>query len=349
MASDELSARDRDRAAKPMEDEDVRGRLAFAEVRVAAEAMSTRRAEFGGLDGFVPDQERLSAIREDIVAFYAGVGVHVGDVPVRVVRTLPEPYASKGFSALTADLGDWKRHGVEPGIYFLESALQPLFTEYFVAHEIVHVWLGLISPDDSCTILEEGLAEYLSIFGYIGHRYGASAARKLHRLYRLNSSANSRFESYVDGLKQLLFVIDAVGGDAEVLAIARGGRAALNEAFQEVLAGAAEQPSGGGVQPDVLGEGRASAKSLVLAVPRSLVVSASAYQVAVVARDGMTVRELAHDTGMSLTAVDAGLRELDGRALITLRKAGQVVSRNLALEHVERGHLRYDFRDAGSV
>ncbi|MBP2329715.1 hypothetical protein JOF56_010100 [Kibdelosporangium banguiense] len=329
-------------------DEEVRRYYALRELRTVVDIVRRGGDHVSEILNFEPIQDRLNRIRDQVAEFYTTLGVDVAEVPVRVVESLPEPYATKGFSALTADLGDKKRHGIEPGIYFLRAATSPFLAEYFVAHEIIHVWLGTMSPDESCTLFEEGFAELLSIFGYIAQKYTTDVAAGFYRIFRLNSNAHTRFESYVDGLKQVVFAVDDLGGVPELIDRARVGRPSLNASLNGEGSSARER-SPMPVEPGARQGMDDAARSLLLFFPRSLVVSAPAFRVAQVAQDGMTIRELSNQASMTVELTAKALDELDARALTTLRKDGQVVSRNLAREHLERGHLRFDFRAVGST
>jgi hypothetical protein len=344
------SARDawseRVKVTPPISDEDARRQLVLDELVAVIEAIKGNNIKVDFAD-FEQSQRYMERVRDDVVSFYAEFGISIGDAVVRVVDRIPEPYGSKGFSALTADVGDLRKHGIEPGIYLKESDLQPFLSEYFVAHELIHVWLGGISPEDSCTVLEEGVAEYLSFFGYIGHKYGTRSAQDAFKLYRLNSSANSRFDSYIDGLRQAVYLAEVAGGAQSLIDLAGRGRPALNGFLEDNLNAGA--PPAVDSSTTVLNEALRSARALLSVFPRSLVVSATAYRVAVAAQDGMTFKELETETKLAPDVLQAGLRELDGRALMTWRKDEMVVSRNLARQHLHRGHLRYDFRAAGTV
>ncbi|MET9626300.1 hypothetical protein ABZX92_02450 [Lentzea sp. NPDC006480] len=344
--------RDLDQLKVISTDDESRAVLALRELERANVAAERDREALEKLTSFTPTQSKLTQIRDDVADFYLTLQIDVTEVPVRVVERLPEPYASKGFSALTADMGDKRKHGIEPGIYFDESAISPFLADYFIAHEIIHVWLGFRSPDESCTLLEEGLAELLSIFGYVARTFGLAAAENLYKIFRLNSNAATRFESYVDGIRQALFTAESLGAVGQLIENARLGRPQLNAAFDRSLTSThTESKIDGNPTQEHTGleTGAKVARSLLSSFPRSLVVSAPAFIVAELAHDGMTFRELAHASKLESDLVSSAVAELDARALVTLRRDGQVVSRNLAREHLERGHLRFDFRPVGSL
>ncbi len=327
--------------------DEARMTLALEEMENALQLLSGDTRLRSEIEGFFPTQVTLTMYAENARSFYRSYGIDIPEAKVALVDELPKPYDRKGFSALTADDGDRKRHGIEPGIYILPQAVVPVLVEYLIAHELIHVWLGAKSPDDSCTELEEGLAEYLSVFGYLANQYGRESSGSFCRYYRLNSSCGSRYETYVDGLRQIVGLIGVVGS-SELFTRAKLGRAELNELLRSSIN--TEIDHGQHFIPLPTARNAANAAEYedafynTLIFPRSLVVSAEAYLIARRARDGMTIREVSSACSMSEELTRHALGELDERALITLRLDGQVISRNLSSTHIAMRHLRYDFR-----
>jgi hypothetical protein len=303
-------------------------------------------------DSFEPTQATLSQYFDGIRAFYHAKGIEIPDASIYLVDELPKPYTNKGFYALTADEGDRKRHGITPGLYFMPKGVAPVIIEYAIAHEIIHIWLGNRSPDDSCTMFEEGLGEYLSVFGYLASRYGPQRADAFYRYYRLNSAFGSRYDAYVDGLRQIVGIATSCGY-AKLIAAANSGRPELNQLLID-YANAADFGglpgldkgliSGEPVPYEFAAQGHAHAIATTMVFPRSLIVSAEAFLVARVARNGMSIREAAKACSTSEELARKAIAELDERALMTVRVDGQVISRNLAASYLDLGHLRYDFR-----
>jgi hypothetical protein len=83
---------------------------------------------------------------------------------------------------------------------------------------------------------------------------------------------------------------------------------------------------------------------MLLDFPRSYVVSAQAYLLAQHMTDGMAVAEVANLAGMSIELTHEALDELDGRAMITRRQDGLVITKAICRRYVDAHVLRYDFR-----
>jgi hypothetical protein len=322
--------------------------LALEELDMALSFVSDNRELLDALEAFKLNRATLTECANSIRTFYLTRRIEIPEVGVYLVDELPRPYNTKGYSALTADEGDRKRYGIEPGIYCLPKAITPVLIEYMIAHEFIHAWLGGISADDPCTIFEEGLGEYLSVFGYMASIYGRPSSNAFYRYYRLNSACGSRYDTYVDGLRQVVGII-GTSGYANMMLAANQGRPEFNRLLSNFVNAPPGSNALAGFRNDStpeqwIMEDYYDALNTAMVFPRSLIVSAEAFLVGRAACNDMTIREVAEKCSMTEELTRKAMTELDERALATLRADGQVVSRNLASAHLEIGHLRYDFR-----
>jgi hypothetical protein len=310
--------------------------LAIQEVR---EAINWSSSDLGttakqSLDSFAPNSEYLEEFMGVVERYYDRIGLTNVRPQLFLVDRLPEPYADRSLAVLAADMGDYKNHGIEPGLYFLASSLKPVVTNYFLAHEAIHTYLGKISPYDSCDFFEEGIADFLSVFGCIRELLGESIARNVYLLYRLTSACGLIWDSYVDGTRQALSAALNVGMSQVVNSMKQGrpGLRSLEASTSQVrLAGTVDATERLAIQ-------------LLLDFPRYHVVPAAAYLIAQRLEDGITVAEAAKRASMTVEVAQQALDELDTRAMITRRRDGLVVTKAICQRYITLGHFRYDFR-----
>jgi hypothetical protein len=315
--------------------DDARRRLALRELRDCVSLYSARPDVTDALSAFSSDHGYLNGIMDRAERYYRSIGLEGARAEIFLVDDLPEPYAGRPLAVLAADLGDYKNHGIKPGLYFLRSELRPVIVDYLIAHEAVHAFLGRISPYESCDFFEEGVADLLSVFGCIRSFYTPELAANLYRLYRITSASGMLWDSYVDGSRQALAATLTIGLDG-LIAEMRKGRTSLRELVSK--------PERYDHLTRDVGELEQLAISLLLRYPRSFVVSAQAYLLALELQDGISVSEAAAASGMSVELAHEALEELDNRAMVTRRRDGLVVTKAVCRRYIETAELRYDFR-----
>ena len=318
---------------------DARRVVALAELQNALERFERDNELRAKLFAFTPTARQLSNCLSAVLDSFKPIGITPTSPDIFIVNRVPALHGTMELPALTVCTSDTQRLAVNAGIYLHTSCVKPFLAEYFIARELVHVWLGSISSGEPRTYFEEGLAEYLSIFRYIMMAYSLDTASNFWMLYRLNSCVNPILKTYVDGLETIAYALRCLSLRNLIQRIA-ASRHAHTSIGLELVATSNSGQNTGSVDDPVNSE----VVRLCLGFPRSLVVSAAAYLVSSVVEDGMTLREVALAASTSTGLAEKSLVELDQRGLLILRRDRQVVSRSVTRRLFDAGALRYEFR-----
>lgn len=291
------------------------------------------------IEDYADVERSLTRVAAAAVAALQDIGVHTNDIAVNVVDQLPEPFADRPYSVLTADEGDHQAHGIEPGVYYLRSGLKPFYSHFLLCHEAIHFVLGERSPDLIARSLEEGIAEVLGAMYLSSEILGRDVTRNLFIYNRLSSDYDLFWEQYLDATRQAVLLLQEYGisGLADLLC---AGRDAVKRAEDLLFSDR--------VQGLELNRGEAApafllslAWSLTMAYPRATIVSPAAVLVAPHAYPGSTVREIAQAARMSTDLCLEALHELADRVcLLNLRRDDVSVLWSDAPRRVET--LRYE-------
>jgi hypothetical protein len=277
------------------------------------------------IDAESVDAERgLEEARARLLPLLERLGLGASTPPVFVVERLPDPYGSRGFAALTADAGDQAKHGIEPGVYFVKDRLRPYYSKYLLAHELIHVYLGMRSPELLARGLEEGIADFLGSFYLAPRLLGEDIASEIFVYNRLYYPPRQQWDMYLEATRQATYLYGQLGlkGLKELLG---RGRRAIKETERDLLSPKQRLPmeSAGDWDDDVT----AMSARLTMTAPRSLVGSPEAVFLFPLAEAGLSVREVATRAGLPMDVVSAGLKELEERlGVLVLRADGMVVS-----------------------
>lgn len=258
------------------------------------------------------------------------------------VESFPAPYSESRAAIIATDDGDRQKFGIDPGLY-IKQTYRPIYSEFIVYHELIHTYLGQLSPELFCSNFEEGLADLIGS-GWVGTRVFTEPLVEnlfvLNRLSRLNDPA---WERYVDALRQALSFMMVNGFDG-VVQLIRSGREGLQEAERHILEGRdlAERHVHSGAESPL----RRIVTSICLKFPRSLVVSPAAALVAPHAVAGASLREVATASRVGIELVHDVCEELQNIfGLLALRPDSAVIAFSNADMIASTGAMRYGSSD----
>lgn len=297
--------------------------------------------------GVVKDLER----RRDYASFMAStldsaraemsnVGLDLkSPTEVFFVDEFPAPYNSRDAAIIACDEGDLHEFGIPPGLY-IGPGFRPFYTEFIVFHEVVHVYLGSLSPQEFAGRLEEGWAEVLGA-GWLSLQFmPPDLVLNLFVLNRLSSQYAGQWERYLDATRQVWALVQRFGFQ-QIVEWTMQGRPKLSDLEAKIMQGLGREwhPSTGRIPPDL----GALLSAVCDTYPRSLVCSPAAFLAAPHAHAGATVREIAASAGMSQKLTIEALEELqDALGLLALRPDRSVVPFSVAPEASSSGRLRVD-------
>jgi hypothetical protein len=170
----------------------------------------------------------LNNRRDEAVDLLRKLGVRLESPQVFVVDELPPPYIDRGYSAFTADEGDYETHGITPGLYFPKSDVIPFYSEFLLVHELIHTVLGKHSPYLIARGLEEGLAELIGSMFLSSKILGKEITTNLFIYNRLGYGFNQFWELYLDATRQATFLHQRFGLQS-LLSILNEGRGRVKE------------------------------------------------------------------------------------------------------------------------
>lgn len=265
------------------------------------------------------------------------------DVPAPIeaffVDEFPAPYDSRDAAIIACDDGDLQEFGIRPGLY-IGPGFRPYYTEFIAFHEVIHVYLGSLSPLEFAGRLEEGWAEVLGA-GWLSLRFmPLDLVLKLFVLNRLSSQYTGQWERYLDATRQVWSILQRFGFQ-RVVELTMGGRPILSDVEANLMQGLGEEwhASTGQIPPDL----GALLSAVCDTYPRSLACSPAAFLAAPHAHAGATVREIAASAGMSQSLTIEALEELqDALGLLAVRPDRSVVPFSVAPAASSSGCLRVD-------
>ena len=259
---------------------------------------------------------------------------------LHIVDSLPSPYDRNGASAVSIDLADHMAYGIDPGVYMLRKAIRPFYSQALYLHELIHTILGEQDPDRVAHGLEEGLADLIGAIWLAGQILGPQLTYNIFVLNRLSSHYTPFWEHYLDTARRLCLLY-VYGGQERLLSLLRSGRAGL-------YAGEAHLPLelGSDIQAPIADDPNPRiirlAIDLLIAYPRSFVVSPEAFLFASNARSGLATREISAASGLSADEGEQAASELRNTlGALFMRKDNIVVLEGNAAHILAQQWLRY--------
>lgn len=345
----------------PMLDENFAGRRVLAdaverrigELETSAETTALQRLCARDLQGIaqvvrdegvvIPEDAKaieasLEAVAQDAAKILARWGITLDHSPPLVVDELPDPYKRGGASALTIDEADQAAYGVESGVYMLRGSLRPFYSANLYLHELIHTILGKDDPERVAHGLEEGLADLVGAIWLSAQILGSNVTREIFVLNRLSSYYTPTWERYLDTARRLC-VLYMYGGQRQLIELVKAGRAGVYEGERRL---GIDLPTP--LSPPIEEESEiiTLAIDLLMAYPRSFVVSPEAYLFAEQSRSGLAISEVATAAGLSSAVGQEAAAELrDDIGALFLRKDNIVILEGEAAHLLSRSWLRY--------
>jgi hypothetical protein len=258
-------------------------------------------------------EQILKEACEQAIGLLREIGVHI-DIPrIFLVPELPPPYHQRGYSAFTADRGDSKKYGIQPGVYFPLKAVRPFYSEFLLFHEMIHVILGQIDPYLLGRGLEEGLAEVVGAMYLSSRILGKERTVNLFIYNRLSSEYSRFWELYMDATRMATLLHQRFGLEGIVILL-NDGREAVKWVEECCLRMRFDQIN---LPPGKIDRELADiADYLSLAFNRSLVVSPLAKYLSRYVQSGCTAAEILRNANVDLAAGRKALRELENDVII---------------------------------
>jgi hypothetical protein len=241
------------------------------------------------------------------------------------VDDYPNPFKGRPAFSMTIDEADSVAFGCAPGIYFLTRSLRPIYSRFLLLQELGHV---LISKDRSHLLaggLEHGLCDIFGSFYLSSKIFGLEFSVNMFVMNRYFMSTDDHFHRHLDHSRRASILLRIFGWSG-VFELVKRGRRAVREAEEALWGGYLERVN--------LTRGtwatQEEQKYIDLCMntfsnhfncsPIAKLVSKYAFQ-------GETVRELTHQTKLSIRAVLRGLDELEQRFnLVCLRPDKSVLT-----------------------
>jgi hypothetical protein len=203
---------------------------------VAADLRRITDADFADLVANDTVTARLDRQGPVIQKRLQAAGLPVQDTPLSIVDVFPEPFHRFAWSAFAPDREDQENFGIEPGVYFRRDRLRPLYSEALFAHEVVHTVTGRVDPEIYAMGLEEGIAEILgTCYGGLAVLHDATL-RNILVHGRHGAQRDKLWSVYLDHTRQAALLYREFGIDG-LITLVRGGRAAIHDAEQAIMAG----------------------------------------------------------------------------------------------------------------
>jgi len=263
----------------------------------------------------------LSLCRDQSVNLLEEIGVIIDKPDIFIVDKFPPPYDRATFAAITPDAFDEKHYGIQRGIYFRNSSLCPIYSRFLLVHEIIHSFLGEISPQYMGRGLEEGLAEIVGAI-YLGNNIlGKEITKSTFYHNRLGFGIDQFWQLYLDYARMAAYLYNRFGMDG-LVGMLMSGRCKIKEVEKLCFQGRYEEielQSGNWINDvtDVV-------NFVTLTFSRDFVVSPTAFYTAKYTNEGDDVEKIAKAARLNPGLVLEALRELQDRVFVLLYSGDHV-------------------------
>lgn len=294
-------------------------------ILVAQDLAKVKRA-VENLIEFPDARETLHQCHNIYLSILHDLGLKFDNLPVYIVNELPAPFDNMPWEALCIDVKDEEDYGVPRGLYFIESRLQPLYSEFTLAHELIHAIIGQVTPDMLARGLEEGVCELLGSL-YLGSRVlGPSLTRSLFIYSQLGYQIDRFWELYLEYTRQAAFLYHRFGLDG-ILTLVSKGRKFIKEIEAKCLVG---DYAGITLPAGRWDDGLTDIVNYVTSTyVRSLAVSPLAWYVGTKIKVGDTVSQIVLKSDIEKSLVEQAIEELQERVFCIVVSKEQVVYSDL--------------------
>lgn len=291
----------------------INQRLAFE--RLVARDLADAIAEFDVLPDLDEIDKRLDEAYTKATKMLRDLGLKFSDPDFFIVDQFPEPYHKMDWVAFAPDKADQEQYGIKSGVYLLRSELAPYYSELTLAHELIHVIIGISNPYLLGRGLEEGIAELVGTL-YIGsYLYSPRIARNIFLHTRLGGDSSQLNRLYFDYTRQAFLIYRHFGLDGLIYLI-QSGRDLIKEVEEKCLSGKSDDLSLPAGHWDV--QLTNLAEDLLLGFIPNLVVSPLAAYIAKFVTPTKTVEEIAAEANADPGDIARALEEIQERTFTLL-------------------------------
>lgn len=284
-------------------------------------------------------QAALARVAEDYARRLGELGVPMPQVRVFIVETLPTPYENLDAWVLACDMYDEKVFGIPSGVYLRADKVTAYYSRAVIAHEMIHLLIGVQPQDYLARGLEEGIADFFQLV-LAQETIGTNQACNILLNSRIEEPQEQLWRNYSEALRQVLIYLEyGLDGMVALLGTAqKEGREAIKRVEAACLKGDYDSLNlpRGSWDRDLQRFAR-----LLIGYPSSLVVSPLAYCLARSLRLGMSEQQAVTSLGVTPEEGMAALKELQERCYLILVREGSIVSDETKML-LERGVLRYE-------
>lgn len=267
-----------------------------------------------------------------------GIGIELKTPKIFFIEKYPPPYDRATGAAMAIDAWDERHYDIPRGLYFRISALCPIYSRFLATHEIVHSYLGEISPDFMGRGLEEGLAEIVGAIFLSKQILGNEVTKHTFYHNRLGFGINQYWQLYLDYARMSMYLYNRFGLSG-LTSLMKQGRKKIKVVEGLCFQGLYSQidlPSGHW-DDDLTNIG----SFIALTYSRDFVVSPLAYFVARYIEEGDTIEVLSQKCNLNKALVDDAVTELQDRVFVLVQNEARIDITDLKML-IEANAIRYE-------
>lgn len=260
----------------------------------------------------IPDEDI-----NEIHRIYRSIGLEIPFPDVYYVDSFPYPYDKMDWTAFAPDSEDEKLYGINKGIYFLRQEMAPIYTQILYAHEVIHSFIGAKDPNLLGRGLEEGLADFLSLFIVAPQMYGEAAAIVQLENIKLGASLGYSGNLYFEFLR-IVHELYRCYGLEYITDMVKSGRKGIKQ-IEEAIAG--------GTMPFVLQHPSQDNKILdrfMKSRIQTLYLSPHAYIALNSINEPNNIDCIAREINMDRYLLSSAIDELQEKAFLVLRNGDSI-------------------------
>lgn len=276
------------------------------------------------LEQFDPS-EVLSTDFTKMKKLFTAEGIETGEADIFQVDKFPPPFDSMDWTYFNADQHDTETYGIPFGIYVKKGAAIPVYMSYVIAHELVHVAIGLKTPKLIARGLEDGIADLFGSLYVFSKLKGKEVTNNLTIYNRLGYPHNPFWDIYLDGLLQVIVLYNKFGL-AGIKVLIKEGRDAIKQVEQLMWSGDYDKiklPKG------EWDETLNWITTNIQAFPRHYVVSPLAKYLSNIVRAGVFSKDLFSQNNIDDEAGRMAIKELQEKMFLLILKDNKIVSADL--------------------
>jgi|GEM_PF-2772727 len=289
---------------------------------------------------FIPPEKDLQTNFEKLKCLLIDASIKY-EQPLFIVDHFPKPYDffdKNGTSGTQFDAADNKMFGLKQGIYLRRQRLNPVISNFLMAHELIHAVSGLRDPDHLARGLEEGFTQFFGELYLCGQFFGYRSALNYEINRRFEYPAKKQhWEQYTDWLRQGCVFYQKFGlkGIIEIIKKGRGTIKAADELMMQGRLNDLELPAGDWTKE------LDDAAQTILSFNRNLVYSPLAVYLAKNLEIGENVDDLFFRLNIRRPEGAKALKELNERIFSILTNKNKIAIDDTKL-YLRSSNLRYE-------